>query len=80
MKHYSTNAIKNLTDKYISNGGQVVELIEGVLGYGTTICFGENLKCCVIQEKQIFESSWSSTHTIRFYNNMPKKYQSLLNN
>lgn len=78
MRNLSTNAIQNLTDKYISKGGQVVELVEGILGYGTTICFGENLKCCIIQE--VFESSWSSTHTIRFYNNMPKKYQSLLNN
>jgi hypothetical protein len=78
MKNLSTNAIQNLTDKYISKGGQVVELVEGILGFGTTICFGDNLKCCIIQE--VFESSWSSTHTIRFYNNMPKKYQSLLNN
>jgi hypothetical protein len=78
MKHYSTSAIENLTDKYINKGGQVVELIDGVLGYGTTICFGDNLKCCIIQE--VFESSWSSTHSIRFYNEIPKKYQSLLNN
>ena len=78
MKNLSTNAIENLVDKYISKGGQVVELVEGVLGFGTTICFGENLKCCIIQE--VFESSWSSTHSIRFYNNMPKKYQSLINN
>jgi len=78
MRNLSTNAIQNLTDKYISKGGQVVELVEGILGFGTTICFGDNLKCCIIQE--VFETSWSSTHTIRFYNNMPKKYQSLLNN
>jgi len=78
MKNLSTSAIENLTDKYINKGGQVVELVEGVLGYGTTICFGDNLKCCIIQE--VFESSWSSTHSIRFYNEIPKKYQSLLNN
>lgn len=76
MRTYNTNAIQNLTDKYINKGGQVIELVEGVLGYGTTICFGDNLKCCIIREK--FESSWSSTHTIRFYNNIPKKYESLL--
>ena len=78
MKNLSTNAIENLVDKYISKGGQAIELVEGTLGFGTTICFGDNLKCCIIQE--VFESSWSSTHTIRFYNNMPKKYQSLINN
>ena len=78
MRNLSTSAIENLTDKYINKGGQVVELVEGVLGFGTTICFGDNLKCCIIQE--VFESSWSSTHTIRFYNEMPKKYQSLINN
>lgn len=78
MKNLSTNAIEKLVDKYINKGGNVVELVGGVLGFGTTICFGDNLKCCIIQE--VFESSWSSTHTIRFYNEMPKKYQSLLNN
>lgn len=78
MKNLSTSAIENLVDKYISKGGQAIELVEGVLGYGTTICFGDNLKYCIIQE--VFESSWSSTHSIRFYNEIPKKYQSLLNN
>ena len=78
MKNYSTSAIENLVDKYINKGGQVVELVEGVLGYGTIICFGDNLKFCIIQEK--FQTSWSSTHSIRLYNKIPKKYESLLNN
>lgn len=78
MKTYSLNSIKKLMNQYIDKGGQVIELTEGVLGHGTTVCFGEKLKFCVIQER--FETSWSSTHTIRLYNKMPKKYELLLNN
>ena len=78
MKNYNLESLDKLTNLYLSKGGQVIELIEGVLGYGTTICFGDNLKFCVIQER--FETSWSSTHTIRLYNKIPKKYESLLIN
>jgi hypothetical protein len=78
MKNYNLESLDKLTNLYLSKGGQVIELIEGVLGYGTTVCFGDNLKFCVIQER--FETSWSSTHTIRLYNKIPKKYESLLIN
>ena len=78
MNTYNLDSVQKLTNQYISKGGQVIELVEGVLGYGTTVCFGDNLKFCVIQEK--FETSWSSVHTIRLYNKIPKKYESLLNN
>jgi len=78
MRNYDLESVDKLTNLYLNKGGQVIELIEGVLGYGTTICFGYNLKFCVIQEK--FQTSWSSTHSIRLYNKIPKKYESLLNN
>jgi hypothetical protein len=78
MKNYNLESLDKLTNLYLSKGGQVIELIEGVLGYGTTVCFGDNLKFCVIQER--FETSWSSTHTIRLYNKIPEKYESLLIN
>jgi len=78
MRTYNLESLDKLTNLYLSKGGQVIELIEGVLGYGTTVCFGDNLKFCVIQER--FETSWSSTHTIRLYNKIPKKYESLLIN
>jgi hypothetical protein len=77
VKTYSIDTIQKITNQYIDKGGQVIELIDGVLGYGTTICFGDKLKFCVIQER--FQTSWSSVHTIRFYKSTPKKYQSIVN-
>lgn len=78
MTAYSIEAVENLINLYTDKGGEVVELVEGVLGYGTTVCFGDKLKFCVIQER--FENEWSSVHTIRLYNKIPKKYESLLSN
>jgi hypothetical protein len=79
MKHYTLKAIENLINNYVRRGGEVaLEVIEGSLGYGTTICYGEGLKTAVIQE--VFENCWSSTHTIRMYNKLPKKYEDILIN
>lgn len=76
MKNYSLNHIRILIDKYNAKGGEVVTLQEGVLGYGTTILYGEGLKTTIIQEYYINE--WTSGHTIRMYNKMPKKYEKML--
>jgi hypothetical protein len=49
MKHYTLKAIENLINNYVRRGGEVaLEVIEGSLGYGTTICYGEGLKTAVI--------------------------------
>ena len=77
MKHYTISAIEKLINRYVERGGEVVEVIEGCLGFGTTICFGDGLKSAVIQEH--FENSWSSSHTITMYNKLPKKYEKMLN-
>ena len=77
MTHYRLSAVEDLINRYIERGGEVaIEIVEGSLGYGTTICFGDGLKTAVIQER--FENAWSSTHTIIMYNKMPKKYQLML--
>lgn len=72
MKYYSLDAIDRLIARYEENGGQVRTITEGVLGWGTTILYGDNLKTAVIQERYLNE--WSSTHTVRFYNLIPAKY------
>jgi hypothetical protein len=78
MTHYTLKAVENLINRYVERGGEVaIEIVEGSLGYGTTICFGDGLKTAVIQEH--FENSQSSTHTITMYNKLPKKYQLMLN-
>jgi hypothetical protein len=73
MKYYTLEAIDKLIDRYTALDGIVVTVEEGSLGYGTTLLTGENLKTAIIQER--FLNSWSSTHTVRFYNDIPKKYK-----
>jgi hypothetical protein len=78
MTHYTLKAVEDLINRYVERGGEVaIEIVEGSLGYGTTICFGDGLKTAVIQER--FQNEWSSTHTITMYNKLPKKYQLMLN-
>lgn len=77
MKHYTLKAVEDLINRYVERGGEVaIEIVEGSLGYGTTICFGDGLKTAVIQEH--FQNEWSSSHSIIMYNKMPKKYQLML--
>jgi hypothetical protein len=76
MSRYTTKAVQDIISKYVERGGEVIEVVEGVLGYGTTICFGDGLKFCVIQEH--FVNAWSSNHSIRLYNKLPKKYEALI--
>lgn len=77
MRRYiETDGIKSLIDTYLDLLGEVVELQEGVLGYGTLMLYGKGLKTTIIQE--IYLNPWSSTHTIRTYRRMPRKYQEML--
>lgn len=76
MTIYSNKVVQDVIDNYIKKDGEVTEVIEGCLGYGTTICIGDGLKSTIIQE--VFLNSWSSGHTIRMYNKLPKKYEKLL--
>lgn len=72
-KLYSCTAVQQLINHYLDKGGEVREIQEGSLGYGETVLFGEGLKTAVIKERYI--NQWSSGHTIRLYNKMPKKYE-----
>ena len=78
MKYYSCDCVKNLIDRYIAKGGEMLQMREGSLGYGDLLLydFSGNLKTFVIHEK--FQSCWSSVHTIRGYNKMPKKYKDII--
>lgn len=76
MTRYTLKACEDMMEKYIEKGGEVVTLYEGCLGLGTVVCFGKNLKTTIIQERYLNE--WSSYHTMRMYNKMPKKYEIML--
>lgn len=76
MKHYTLQACENLISKYADLGGDVVTVQEGSLGLGTVICMASGKKTAIIQER--FLNEWSSSHTIRFYNKIPSKYEKLV--
>lgn len=64
-KTYDLKSCEELIDKYVNTYKGECEVIEeGCLGLGK--------KSIVITE--IFVNSWTSTHTIRMYNKLPKKY------
>ena len=75
-KLYTLDVCEDVISKYVDNDGFIVELTPGSLGYGLTVCFGDGLKTCVI--KEVYINEWQSAHTIRFYNQMPKKYAKMI--
>jgi len=72
MKHYSYKEVDKLIERYIEKGGEAIQLNEGVLGSGDWILTSDTLCSYVI--KEVFVTSWTSTHTIRRYKTLPKKY------
>ena len=62
--------------EYAVRGGMVYELVPGTLGYGLTVCVLDGYKSCVIREIPV--SVWGSAHTVRFYNNLPRKYVDMI--
>jgi hypothetical protein len=78
MKTYSLSYCENLISKYVNDlKGEVHTVEEGVLGYGTILLHSaEGKKAVVITE--VYVNAWQSTHKIRKYNKIPKKYQDSL--
>lgn len=77
-KMYSLEACENLISNYIDKSGSAIVLEEGSLGLGTILLHGERLKTALI--KEVFINAWSSGHTVRMYNKVPKKYQEIIDN
>lgn len=76
MRYIDFENIEKLIEKYIKKGGFVTELKEGCLGYGITMLHGDGLKISII--KEVYLNAWSSTHTLRMYNEMPLTYKKML--
>lgn len=72
MKNYSWQEVEKLIKRYIDKGGSAIQLREGVLGSGDWILTSDTLYSFVI--KEIFVTSWTSSHTVRRYKTLPKKY------
>ena len=77
MKFYRLGTIEGLIKKYIDSGGEVSILEEGSLGHGTSLLHNAPGKK-VIVIKEVYLNPWSSGHTVRMYNRMPKKYKKAL--
>jgi hypothetical protein len=73
---YSCSAVEKLINAYVEKGGEVTEIEEGSLGYGFLILHGKGLKTTVV--KEVYLNEWSSGHTIRKYDECPKKYKKVL--
>jgi hypothetical protein len=78
MTYYDLSTCEKFIGEYVNKyGGEMVTLEEGSLGLGTVLLYGaEGKKTVVI--KEIYLSAWSSGHTVRQYNKMPKKYEDWL--
>lgn len=75
-KLYDCDYIAHLINQYHDKGGEVITIDEGCLGYGFMIMFGEGLKTTIV--KEVYINEWSSGHTVRMYNKMPKKYEQMI--
>lgn len=73
-KLYTLDACEKLIDSYVNAlGGRMVTLTDGVLGLGTVLLTGaDGMKSVLIRE--VYLNEWSSAHTVRRYNKLPKKY------
>lgn len=70
--------IEILIERYTMRNGKILQIREGVLGYGDFLLYDPagNLKTVVVRE--VYLNEWSHGHTIRMYNECPKKYQKLI--
>lgn len=79
MKNYSLSACESLIDRYVNDfKGNCLIINEGCLGLGTVLLYGANGKKAILIN-EIYLNEWSSGHTIRKYNKLPKKYETLIN-
>jgi len=77
METYNYQTVDKLINDYIENGGDAHQFAEGCLGSGNWVLSGLYYKFVI---KEIFISSWSSSHTITKYRKLPKEYQSIIEN
>ena len=76
--NYSLQSCESLINKYVNEyGGEVATIEDGCLGLGTLLLHGAKGKKTILI-KEFFINSWNSGHTIKMFNKMPKKYETIL--
>lgn len=78
MKLYDYKQVDSLIERYLNKGGEALQTREGVLGSGDWLLYDYNDKLKFIVICEVALNCWSSAHTIRAYNKMPKKYEKIL--
>ena len=74
---YTYQQIDKLINKCSQfENSEILQTREGILGSGDWICTAPNKKTAII--KEVFVNSWISTHTVKFYNKIPKKYLNII--
>lgn len=72
IKVLEAEDIEKIIAWYLENGGQVLEIAAGCLGYGKILCTGvDGYQSILITEK--FQNEWSSIHTFRCMNKVSEK-------
>ena len=77
QKKYGLHDCEKLMSLYCEHGGETHTVEEGTLGLGIVVCEAKGYKTAVIREHP--ETHWTCYHTIRLYNQTPKKYVALIN-
>jgi hypothetical protein len=76
---YTYQQIDKLINRYSQlENSEIIQTSEGVLGSGNWILMAPGYKTAIINE--VFVNPWNSTHTVKMYNKIPKKYQKIIDN
>lgn len=77
MRTFSLKYVEDIIDRYVNEyEGEVLQIEEGGVGLGTLLLHsGVGAKTILITE--VYLNEWSSTHKMRMYNEIPKKYKRL---
>ena len=78
QKKYTLQNCEQLICKYLNDfEGNIIQITDGCLGLGTILLYGaEGKKSILINE--VYVNAWTSTHTIKMFNKLPKKYLELI--
>ena len=78
MRTFSLKYCEDIIERYLNDyEGEVLTIDEGGVGLGTLLLHsGVGAKTILITE--VYLNCWSSTHKVRMYNSIPKKYEKLI--
>lgn len=78
MRTFSLKYCEDIIERYLNDyEGEVLTIDEGGVGLGTLLLHsGVGAKTILITE--VYVNAWSSTHKVRMYNSIPKKYEKLI--